>query len=146
MAMRLGTTLIPTSLFCLAALLASPAQAGPLRATFAPVAEALGAAVCIDPWRKTRPCRPAASLPGAAAHRTDQANRWLLSLWSAAEEGTAGPRLILSGKRASCGAAYDTAPLVKFDFTRFQVNMDIDMDADEERLDTIRLAYRSCWR
>ncbi len=144
--MRFGTTLIPASLFCLVAILAQPAQAGPLGATLAPVAEAPGSAVCIDPWRKTRPCRPAASLLSTAAHRTDQANRWLLSLWSTAGEVAAGPRLILSGKRVSCGAAYGSTPLVRLDFTRFQLNMDIDMDADEERLDTVRLAYRSCWR
>ncbi len=102
-AMRFGTTLIPASLFCLVAILAQPAQAGPLGATLAPVAEAPGSAVCIDPWRKTRPCRPAASLLSTAAHRTDQANRWLLSLWSTAGEVAAGPRLILSGKRVSCG-------------------------------------------
>lgn len=72
-------------------------------------------------------------------------HRWS-NLWSAAGEVATSPRLVLGGKRVACGPAYDTGSLFKLDFTGFQLNMDVDLDDDQERFDTLRLAYRSCWR
>lgn len=147
MAVSTGTTplLLVISVF-LAVLAAPAAQAGPLTHTLAPVAEAVSAAVCIDPWHKARPCRLPASLLGSAARQADLANRWLSSLWSAAGEVAAAPGLFLSGKRVACGGAFDSTSLIKLDFTRFQLNMDLYLDTDEDRLDTLQVAYRSCWR
>ena len=129
----------------LVALSVPVAQAGPLTRTLAPVAEAVSAAVCIDPWHKAQPCRLPTSLLSSAARQADLANRWLSSLWSAAGEVAAAPGLFLSGGRVACGGAFDSTSLVKFDFTGFQLNMDIYLDTDEDRLDTLQLAYRSCW-
>lgn len=146
MTVRFGNPLILLMLFALALCPARAPQAGPLGEALAPVTEALGEAVCIDPWRKTRPCRLSMNLLSGAARQADQANRWLLSLWSAAGEVVAAPRLFLSGRRVSCDGGRDGASLLALDFTRFQLNMDIDMDTEEDRLDGVRLAYRSCWR
>jgi len=146
MTVSTGTTpLLVISVF-LAALAAPAAQAGPLTRTLAPVAEAVSAAVCIDPWHKARPCRIPATFVSSAARQADLANRWLSSLWSAAGEVAAAPgRLFLSGKRVACGGAFDTASLIKLDFTHFQLNMDLYLDTDEDRLDALQVAYRSCW-
>lgn len=146
MAVSTGTTPLSVISLLLAALAAPAAQAGPLTHTLAPVAEAVSAAVCIDPWHKARPCRPPTSLLGSAARQADLANRWLSSLWSVAGEVAAAPGLFLSGKRVACGGAFDSASLIKLDFTRFQLNMDLYLDTDEDRLDALQVAYRSCWR
>lgn len=145
MTVRFGNSLILLMLFAFTLCPAQAPQAGPFRDVLAPVTDAIGEAVCIDPWRKARPCRLSMTLLSGAARQADQANRWLLSLWSAAGEVVAAPRLFLSGPRVSCGGGHDGASLVELDFTRFQLNMDIDMDVDEDRLDGVRVAYRSCW-
>ena len=72
-------------------------------------------------------------------------HRWS-NLWSTAGEVAASPQLVLGGKRVTCGPAYDAGSLLKLDFTGFQLNMDVDLDDEQERFDTVRLAYRSCWR
>lgn len=145
MAVRFGNTLFLIPFFCLSLFIPKPVQASPLGTGLSPVTSAVATAVCIDPWHKPQPCRSPMSLLNTSAHQGHLANSWWLSLWSAAGEVAASPQLLLGGKRVSCGAAYDSASLVKFDFTHFQLNMDVDMDM-EERLDTVRVAYRSCWR
>lgn len=145
MAVRFGNTLFSVSIFCLSLFLAPTAQANPLVNAFTPLAEAITAAVCIDPWRTTRPCRSPASLVRTGAHPAELANRWWTGLWSAAGEVAASPDFALGAKRASCGT-YDGASLFMLDFSRFQLNMHVDLDVEEDRFDSVRLAYRSCWR
>lgn len=146
MAVRLGNTLFFIPLLCLSPFLAPMAQANPFGDTLAPVAEAITAAVCIDPWHKTRPCRSSASLLSNTARPASLTNRWWTNLWSAAGDVAAGPQFVLGGKRVACGPGYDSESLFKLDFRHFQLNMDVDLDVEEDRFDTVRLAYRSCWR
>jgi hypothetical protein len=102
----------------------------------------MAGSVCIDPWHRTQPCR-SVSLRNQSPDRT-ATERWWLDLWTTAGEVAAVP--VLGGKRVSCGSAYDRGPLFKLDFSDFQLNMDVDLDAAEEHFDTLRIAYRSCWR
>jgi hypothetical protein len=126
-------------------LLARTVQANPLGSTLAPVTEAITSAVCIDAWHNTRPCHSPVRLLNDRHYPAYMASRWWSDLISTAGEVATSPRFLLGGKRASCSAAFDGASLLKLDFLRFQLNMDIDLDVEEDRFDTVRLAYRSCW-
>ncbi len=98
--------------------------------------------MCLDTWHRAVPCRAY----GDGAYPTSIVNRGWSDLWPVAGVVAANPRLLLGGKRVACGSAYHSSPLFKVDFTGFQLNMDIELDDEQERFDTIRLAYRSCWR
>lgn len=146
MAARSGK--LPTLLFlvCLSALLAPTAQSNPLDNALVPVLETVTSAMCIDAWRATRPCRTPVWRLREGAHPADVASRWWSDLWSAAGEAASSPHFLFAGKRTSCGSIPGSASLLKLDFLRFQLNMDFDLDEEEDRFDTVRLAYHSCWR
>jgi hypothetical protein len=146
MAVRYYNILFLISFLCFCLSLAPPARATHLVNAFAPLTEAITTAACIDPWRTTRPCRSPASLLSSGIHPAELANRWWSDLWSTAGEVAASPHLALGGRRVSCGAGYEHASLFKLDFANFQLDMDVDLDTEEDRFDSVRLAYRSCWR
>jgi len=147
MAVRTGNILSLFFLLCASVSLAPAAEAYSLgSALAAPRAEMLTPSMCIDAWHRTRPCRSSVWRLRDSAHPAEMASRWWSGLWSTASEVASSPRYLFAGRRTSCGATLDGASLLKLDFLRFQLNMDIDLDVEEDRFDTVRLAYRSCWR
>lgn len=138
MAIRFCNTLF--FIYILLFLLATPAQARSQFAGAYPEVIAASASGCVDPWR---PCAQSAALPGRAARPVRSAeNRWPTLRSTAAAVATAS-QFNFFGKKASCGGSDDLA-LLKLDFNRFRLDMDIDTDP-EDRFDAIRVAYRSCW-
>jgi hypothetical protein len=138
MLVRFGNTLFPIIFFIVLGFVPDPAQAG--RSDPAAMPAAVAGMLCIDPWHRTQPCRSTSLRNNSTA----PADRWWSNLWATAGEVAAAP--VVSGKRVSCGNAFDRNPLIKLDFTSFQLNMDVDLDPAEEHFDALRIAYRSCWR
>lgn len=137
----LASLLLPVSLLSAPAVDAKP-SGGRLALTLAAAAPA----ACVDVWGRPQSCRADTAMFRARAHPTPVSDRWWSGLWSAAGEAVTSPQFVLGGKRVACGPAYDAGSLFKLDFTGFQLNMDVDLDDEQEHFDTVRLAYRSCWR
>lgn len=146
--MRTGNILTSLCLLvCLAALPVPATRAQPPgNSLLTSLTETLAAPLCTDAWRNTRPCRASAWQLRDSVHPAEATSRWWAGLWSAAGEVAASPRLLFAGRRASCGTGQNASSLLKLDFPGFQLDMDIDLDTEEERFDTVRFAYRSCWR